>query len=102
MRAEHPDLRTESARPTHPGRRAQRSLLGALLLGAGGWRDRLPRARGAALRLGAGHWPGYGAGTIAAGEAEVAQKVTVALEDDLTGGPAKETVRSVRPRRHGL
>jgi hypothetical protein len=26
-------------------------------------------------------------------EAEMAQKVTVALEDDLTGGPAHETVR---------
>src|SRR6185437_7792447 len=36
---------------------------------------------------------GYGAGTITAGEALVAQKVTVALEDDLTGGPADETVR---------
>ena len=45
------------------------------------------------MRLGAEHWPGYGAGTIAAGEAGVAQKVTVALEDDLTGGLAEETVR---------
>jgi hypothetical protein len=36
----------------------------------------------------------YGAGKpIAAREAEMAQKVTVALEDDLDGGPADETVR---------
>jgi hypothetical protein len=27
------------------------------------------------------------------GEAEMAQKITVELEDDLTGGPAEETVR---------
>jgi 3-methyladenine DNA glycosylase Mpg len=33
------------------------------------------------------------AGTIAAGEAMMAQKVTVALEDDLTRGPANQTVR---------
>jgi hypothetical protein len=32
-------------------------------------------------------------GTIAVGEVEVAQKVTVALEDDLDGGPADQTVR---------
>ena len=31
--------------------------------------------------------------TIAVGEVKVAQKVTVALEDDLSGGPAQETVR---------
>ena len=31
---------------------------------------------------------------IAAGEAGMAQKITVALEDDLDGGPADETVRS--------
>ena len=37
--------------------------------------------------------PGYGTATITAGEAMMAQKVTVALEDDLTGGPADETVR---------
>jgi len=45
------------------------------------------------VAAGAGHWPGYGAGTIAAGEARMAQKVTVALEDDPTGGPADQTVR---------
>ena len=28
-----------------------------------------------------------------AGKVEMAQKVTVTLEDDLTGGPAKQTVR---------
>jgi hypothetical protein len=32
-------------------------------------------------------------GTIAEGEDEVAQRVTVTLEDDLSGGPADETVR---------
>jgi hypothetical protein len=32
-------------------------------------------------------------GTIAEGESEVAQRVTVTLEDDLSGGPADETVR---------
>ena len=37
-----------------------------------------------------GHRPGHGAGTI---EVEMAQKVTVVLEDDLTGGPAEQTVR---------
>jgi hypothetical protein len=47
----------------------------------------------AALRLADEHWPGYGAATIAVREGEMAQKVTVALEDDLTGGPAEETVR---------
>jgi hypothetical protein len=31
--------------------------------------------------------------TIAVGEVEMAQRVTVALEDDLEGGPADETVR---------
>jgi hypothetical protein len=31
--------------------------------------------------------------TIAVGEVEMAQRVTVALEDDLDGGPADETVR---------
>jgi hypothetical protein len=39
----------------------------------------------------------YGTGSrsqpIAAGEAGMAQKITVALEDDLDGGPADETVR---------
>src|SRR5215469_12798702 len=30
---------------------------------------------------------------IAGGEGQMAQKVTVALEDDLDGGPAEETVR---------
>src|SRR5215470_19556043 len=32
-------------------------------------------------------------GTIAVVEVEMAQRVTVALEDDLDGGPADETVR---------
>jgi hypothetical protein len=32
-------------------------------------------------------------GTIAVGEVEMAQRVTVALEDDLDGGPAAQTVR---------
>jgi hypothetical protein len=32
-------------------------------------------------------------GTIAVGEVEMAQRVTVALEDDLDGGPATQTVR---------
>jgi hypothetical protein len=40
---------------------------------------------------------GTGVGTVQPpsqeGEVPVAQKVTVALEDDLTGGPAQETVR---------
>src|SRR5260370_28467843 len=43
--------------------------------------------------MGAGHWPRYGAGTIQVGKVERAQKVTVVLEDDLTGGPAEQTVR---------
>lgn len=42
---------------------------------------------------GTGLRSGYGAGIVAAGEVAVAQKVTVALKDDLTGGPADETVR---------
>src|SRR6266567_7362111 len=43
--------------------------------------------------MGGGHWPRYGAGAIDVGKAEMAQKVTVALEDDLTGGPAQQTVQ---------
>jgi hypothetical protein len=39
------------------------------------------------------HWTGYGAGSQRLQEAEMAQKVPVALEDDLDGGPADETVR---------
>jgi hypothetical protein len=31
--------------------------------------------------------------TINVGKVEIAQKVTVVLEDDLTGGPAEQTVR---------
>src|SRR5215469_4081063 len=37
--------------------------------------------------------PRYGTSTIEVGEAGMAQKVTVVLEDDLTGGPAEQTVR---------
>src|SRR5262249_1455999 len=52
------------------------------------------RARSAALLRVAGHWPRYGAGTHwTSGEAAMAQKVSVVLEDDLTGGPAEQTVR---------
>src|SRR6184192_3804783 len=42
---------------------------------------------------GGGHCAGYCAATIAVVEVEMAQRVTVALEDDLDGGPADETVR---------
>jgi hypothetical protein len=45
------------------------------------------------LRLAEGHWPGTVQPPSQQGEALMAQKVTVALEDDLTGGPAVETVR---------
>ncbi len=44
-------------------------------------------------RWGREHCPEYCAGTLAEGEAQMAQKVTVALEDDLDGGPAEQTVR---------
>jgi hypothetical protein len=47
----------------------------------------------AALRLAEGHWLGTVQPPSQWGEALMAQKVTVALEDDLTGGPAVETVR---------
>jgi hypothetical protein len=39
------------------------------------------------------HRPGYGAGGQRPQPAEMAQKVSVALEDDLDGGPADETVQ---------
>ena len=35
----------------------------------------------------------YGASIIKAGKVAMAQRVTVVLEDDLTGGPAEQTVR---------
>src|SRR5215813_10263846 len=52
------------------------------------------RARSAALLRVAGHWPRYGAGTHwTSGRAAMAQKISVVLEDDLTGGPADQTIR---------
>ena len=51
------------------------------------------RAWSAALLAVTGHWPRYGAGTIEVGKVEMAQKVSVVLEDDLTGGPAEQTIR---------
>ena len=52
---------------------------------AGNWRhSRLPGVTVDLVRYGQ---------PIAAGEAGMAQKITVALEDDLDGGPADETVR---------
>jgi hypothetical protein len=37
--------------------------------------------------------PRYGAAPVDGGKMEMAQKVTVVLEDDLTGGPAEHTIR---------
>ncbi len=39
------------------------------------------------------HWLGYGAGSRRPQEAEMAQKASVVVEDDLDGGSADETVR---------
>jgi hypothetical protein len=50
-------------------------------------------ALSAVLRLVGERWRRYGAITIEVGEVEMAQQVTIALEDDLDGGPADQTVR---------
>ena len=46
-------------------------------------------------RCGQGKGTGYGTvqALLKVGKVEMAQKVTVELEDDLTGGPAEQTVR---------
>jgi hypothetical protein len=41
----------------------------------------------------AARWPRYGAGAIDGEKVEMAQKISVVLEDDLTGGPAEQTIR---------